>query len=92
MHNSELLYFADICAGPGGFSEYIMWRKKWRVRRLERHANVNNSRGARCSARPGWAPGGGDHLHFQTVGLGHRPLFNPPLPPSGRRRLQYQPC
>lgn len=22
-------YFADICAGPGGFSEYIFWRKKW---------------------------------------------------------------
>ncbi|KFM76234.1 Cap-specific mRNA (nucleoside-2'-O-)-methyltransferase 1, partial [Stegodyphus mimosarum] len=26
---NELLYFADICAGPGGFSEYILWRKKW---------------------------------------------------------------
>lgn len=25
----DLLYFADICAGPGGFSEYILWRKKW---------------------------------------------------------------
>ncbi|XP_064623384.1 cap-specific mRNA (nucleoside-2'-O-)-methyltransferase 1-like [Lineus longissimus] len=24
----ELLYFADICAGPGGFSEYVLWRKK----------------------------------------------------------------
>lgn len=22
-------YFADVCAGPGGFSEYILWRKKW---------------------------------------------------------------
>jgi len=22
------LYFADICAGPGGFTEYIMWRKQ----------------------------------------------------------------
>lgn len=22
-------YFADICAGPGGFSEYVFWRKKW---------------------------------------------------------------
>ena len=20
------LYFADVCAGPGGFSEYVMWR------------------------------------------------------------------
>lgn len=28
----ELLYFADICAGPGGFSEYILWRKKWLAR------------------------------------------------------------
>ena len=27
---NELLYFADICAGPGGFSEYVLWRKKWR--------------------------------------------------------------
>ena len=27
-HN-ELLYFADVCAGPGGFSEYVLWRRKW---------------------------------------------------------------
>lgn len=26
---NELLYFADVCAGPGGFSEYVLWRKKW---------------------------------------------------------------
>ena len=25
----DLLYFADFCAGPGGFSEYVLWRKKW---------------------------------------------------------------
>ena len=25
---NELLYFADICAGPGGFSEYVLWRRK----------------------------------------------------------------
>ena len=25
----EPLYFADVCSGPGGFSEYILWRKKW---------------------------------------------------------------
>lgn len=24
-----LLYFADVCAGPGGFSEYVLFRKKW---------------------------------------------------------------
>lgn len=29
VREDELLYFADICAGPGGFSEYILWRKKW---------------------------------------------------------------
>ncbi|XP_067142705.1 cap-specific mRNA (nucleoside-2'-O-)-methyltransferase 1 isoform X1 [Centruroides vittatus] len=28
----ELLYFADICAGPGGFSEYVLWRKKWEAK------------------------------------------------------------
>lgn len=28
MGPNELLYFADICAGPGGFSEYVLWRKK----------------------------------------------------------------
>ncbi|XP_022920203.2 cap-specific mRNA (nucleoside-2'-O-)-methyltransferase 1 [Onthophagus taurus] len=22
-------FFADVCAGPGGFTEYILWRKKW---------------------------------------------------------------
>ncbi|VDM58636.1 unnamed protein product [Angiostrongylus costaricensis] len=24
---APLFYFADVCAGPGGFSEYILWRK-----------------------------------------------------------------
>lgn len=26
--SNEILYFADVCAGPGGFSEYVLWRKK----------------------------------------------------------------
>lgn len=26
-HSDELYYFADICAGPGGFSEYMLWRR-----------------------------------------------------------------
>uniref|UniRef100_A0A8D2J2X9 Cap-specific mRNA (nucleoside-2'-O-)-methyltransferase 1 n=1 Tax=Varanus komodoensis TaxID=61221 RepID=A0A8D2J2X9_VARKO len=30
--DAELLYFADICAGPGGFSEYVLWRKKWHAK------------------------------------------------------------
>ena len=29
---AELLYFADICAGPGGFSEYVLWRRKWHAK------------------------------------------------------------
>jgi hypothetical protein len=29
LGSMELLYFADICAGPGGFSEYMLWRKSW---------------------------------------------------------------
>ncbi|EPB79141.1 ribosomal RNA large subunit methyltransferase J [Ancylostoma ceylanicum] len=24
---TPLFYFADVCAGPGGFSEYMLWRK-----------------------------------------------------------------
>lgn len=28
----DLLYFADVCAGPGGFSEYILWRKRWEAK------------------------------------------------------------
>lgn len=28
----ELLYFADVCAGPGGFSEYVLWRKNWHAK------------------------------------------------------------
>eukprot|EP00090_Calanus_glacialis_P017517 TRINITY_DN27259_c0_g1_i1.p1 TRINITY_DN27259_c0_g1~~TRINITY_DN27259_c0_g1_i1.p1 ORF type:complete len:923 (-),score=365.91 TRINITY_DN27259_c0_g1_i1:140-2908(-) len=28
----EPLYFADVCSGPGGFSEYILWRKKWKAK------------------------------------------------------------
>ncbi|XP_070579029.1 cap-specific mRNA (nucleoside-2'-O-)-methyltransferase 1-like [Ptychodera flava] len=30
--NNELLYFADVCAGPGGFSEYVLWKKKWNAK------------------------------------------------------------
>lgn len=29
VNKNELLYFADVCAGPGGFSEYVFYRKKW---------------------------------------------------------------
>jgi cap1 methyltransferase len=25
--DEEIFYFADVCAGPGGFSEYMIWRK-----------------------------------------------------------------
>lgn len=28
LSSHSLLYFADMCAGPGGFSEYVLWRKK----------------------------------------------------------------
>lgn len=28
----NLLYFADVCAGPGGFSEYVLWKKKWKAK------------------------------------------------------------
>ncbi|EDW62785.1 cap-specific mRNA (nucleoside-2'-O-)-methyltransferase 1 [Drosophila virilis] len=29
---NELLYFADMCAGPGGFSEYVLYRKSWKAK------------------------------------------------------------
>lgn len=29
---NDLLYFADLCAGPGGFSEYVLWRKGWQAK------------------------------------------------------------
>ncbi|KDR15308.1 cap-specific mRNA (nucleoside-2'-O-)-methyltransferase 1 [Zootermopsis nevadensis] len=29
---SDLLYFADVCAGPGGFSEYVLWRRSWKAK------------------------------------------------------------
>lgn len=32
VKEDNLLYFADVCAGPGGFSEYILWRKKWHAK------------------------------------------------------------
>lgn len=28
LTNGSVLYFADCCAGPGGFSQYVLWRKK----------------------------------------------------------------
>ncbi|EDV92264.1 cap-specific mRNA (nucleoside-2'-O-)-methyltransferase 1 [Drosophila grimshawi] len=32
LGHNELLYFADICAGPGGFSEYVLYRKSWEAK------------------------------------------------------------
>ena len=32
LDSNSLLYFADVCAGPGGFSEYVLWRKRWRAK------------------------------------------------------------
>lgn len=27
--DEPIFYFADVCAGPGGFSEYMLWRKAY---------------------------------------------------------------
>uniref|UniRef100_A0A2M4AIM0 Cap-specific mRNA (nucleoside-2'-O-)-methyltransferase 1 n=1 Tax=Anopheles triannulatus TaxID=58253 RepID=A0A2M4AIM0_9DIPT len=32
VKDGELFYFADVCSGPGGFSEYMLWRKGWRAK------------------------------------------------------------
>ncbi|CAH1638256.1 unnamed protein product [Spodoptera littoralis] len=32
VEKKEILYFADVCAGPGGFSEYVLYRKGWRAK------------------------------------------------------------
>ncbi|XP_050081971.1 cap-specific mRNA (nucleoside-2'-O-)-methyltransferase 1 [Anopheles aquasalis] len=32
VKDDEVFYFADVCAGPGGFSEYMLWRKGWRAK------------------------------------------------------------
>lgn len=32
VRENELLYFADVCAGPGGFSEYVLHRKNWHAK------------------------------------------------------------
>uniref|UniRef100_A0A5S6QRY8 Cap-specific mRNA (nucleoside-2'-O-)-methyltransferase 1 n=2 Tax=Trichuris muris TaxID=70415 RepID=A0A5S6QRY8_TRIMR len=31
-NNEEFFYFADICAGPGGFTEYVLWKRGWTAR------------------------------------------------------------
>jgi len=32
VKDDEPLYFADVCAGPGGFSEYVLWKRQWRAK------------------------------------------------------------
>ncbi|RVE50848.1 hypothetical protein evm_004415 [Chilo suppressalis] len=32
VNDKEILYFADVCAGPGGFSEYVLYKKGWRAK------------------------------------------------------------
>lgn len=29
VQDDDVLCFADICSGPGGFSEYLLWRRGW---------------------------------------------------------------
>ena len=29
---ADLLYFCDICAGPGGFTDYLTWRRGWKCK------------------------------------------------------------
>ncbi|XP_059618679.1 cap-specific mRNA (nucleoside-2'-O-)-methyltransferase 1 [Phlebotomus argentipes] len=48
VREHELLYFADVCAGPGGFSEYVLWKRKWHAKgfgftlREENDFNLDN--------------------------------------------------
>ncbi|XP_055912403.1 cap-specific mRNA (nucleoside-2'-O-)-methyltransferase 1 [Eupeodes corollae] len=32
VKDNDLLYFADICAGPGGFTEYVLYKKGWQAK------------------------------------------------------------
>lgn len=32
VEKKQILYFADVCAGPGGFSEYVLFRKGWKAK------------------------------------------------------------
>jgi cap1 methyltransferase len=32
LSGDDLLFFADVCAGPGGFSEYVLYRKRWEAK------------------------------------------------------------
>lgn len=32
VKDNDLLYFADICAGPGGFTEYVLYKKSWEAK------------------------------------------------------------
>lgn len=42
VDKKEILYFADVCAGPGGFSEYILYRKGWRAKGMLYHIVIRN--------------------------------------------------
>lgn len=41
VDKKEILYFADVCAGPGGFSEYILYKKGWRAKGILTHLTVS---------------------------------------------------
>ncbi|RDD44641.1 Cap-specific mRNA (nucleoside-2'-O-)-methyltransferase 1 [Trichoplax sp. H2] len=32
IRSLDILYFADICAGPGGFTEYVLWKRRWHAK------------------------------------------------------------
>lgn len=29
---NEIMYFVDICGAPGGFSDYLLWRRDWQTK------------------------------------------------------------
>lgn len=49
----ELLYFADVCAGPGGFSEYVLWRRHQQVAAaISRLSSSSSSSSSTSSSKP----------------------------------------
>lgn len=53
----ELFYFADVCAGPGGFTEYVLWKKNGKPS-LPTVVDPDDETGSIKSAKPphSWCP------------------------------------
>ena len=73
--SSEHFYFADLCAAPGGFSEYLLRRYCHSLQQQQQQSNINHSTGGCCRGFGMSLVGNNDQGHGTPWKLSQGPLM-----------------